>query len=56
MNLFNIEKKNVSIYIHKYNFKRFSSSLNYQKQMDIYLVFQITIVLSLYIKIYKVLK
>ena len=30
-------KKGVEAYIHKYNFKRFHSSINYQKPMNIYL-------------------
>jgi len=32
-------KEGVKAYIHKYNFKRFHSSLNYQKPMNIYLDF-----------------
>ena len=30
-------KQGVEAYIHKYNFKRFHSSLNYQKPMNVYL-------------------
>ena len=30
-------KEGVKAYIHKYNFKRFHSSLNYQKSMNVYL-------------------
>ena len=30
-------KKGVAAYIHKYNFKRFHSSINYQKPMNVYL-------------------
>ncbi len=30
-------KEGVKAYIHKYNFKRFHSSINYQKPMNMYL-------------------
>ncbi len=30
-------KEGVKAYIHKYNFKRFHSSINYQKPMNVYL-------------------
>ena len=30
-------KEGVKSYIHKYNFKRFHSALNYQKPMNVYL-------------------
>ena len=32
-------KEGIKAFIHKYNFKRFHSSLNYQKPMNIYLDF-----------------
>jgi putative transposase len=32
-------KEGIKIFIHKYNFKRFHSSLNYQKPMNVYLSF-----------------
>ena len=32
-------KEGIKAFIHKYNFKRFHSSLNYQKPMHIYLDF-----------------
>jgi putative transposase len=32
-------KEGINAYIHKYNFKRFHSSLNYQKPMNVYLDF-----------------
>jgi len=32
-------KDTVKNYIHKYNFKRFHSSINYQKPMNVYLAY-----------------